>query len=37
MIDKLIAFIFGMMVGAGVSILLIALMMAGEDDHDRPR
>lgn len=36
MIDKLIAFVFGAMVGAGVSILLIALMIAGEDEHDRP-
>ena len=34
MIDTLIAFVFGAMVGAGVSILLIALMMAGEDDYD---
>lgn len=36
MIDTIIAFVFGLMVGAGVSILLIALMLAVEDDHDRP-
>lgn len=37
MIDTIIAFIFGLMVGAGAGIVLVALFIAGEDDrHDRP-
>ena len=36
MIDTLIAFVFGLMVGAGAGIFLVALFIAGEDDHDRP-
>ena len=34
MIDTIIAFIFGLMVGAGAGIVLVALFIAGENDHE---
>ena len=34
MIDTIIAFVFGLMVGAGAGIVLVALFITEEDDND---